>query len=373
MSSIKQRPNGSWRARYRDEAGKEHARHFPLKRDAQRWLDEVTTAVVTGQYADPRAGRVTFSAWATAWINRQVWADGTVDKARLAISTVPWKDRAIGSVRTSEVQAWVAGESRRGLAPTTVAIRLKVIGQVFRAAVADKVIASSPAVGVKGPRVPRTDASMRLLTVDQVGKALDVAPPEFRAFVAVCVFAGLRLGEAAALQVGDIDFLRRTVAVNRQAQGTSAGNLKISAPKYGNKRSVPVADVLLGILSQHIAVHSIRGAESYLFRTATGDLYGRTSASKAWSKIRDAAGIESATLHTLRHTFASALIAAGCDVVKVQRSLGHSRASITLDVYSHLWPSSDHATRSALGAFESAVAGSADSSRTAGRKAQVRG
>jgi len=60
MASITKRPDGVWRARYRDEAGREHAKHFPRKVDAQRWLDEVTAAVVTGQYVDPKAGRITW-------------------------------------------------------------------------------------------------------------------------------------------------------------------------------------------------------------------------------------------------------------------------------------------------------------------------
>lgn len=49
-----------WRARYVDPDGKEHARGFVRKTDAQRWLDEVTASVVTGQYVDPKAGQVTF-------------------------------------------------------------------------------------------------------------------------------------------------------------------------------------------------------------------------------------------------------------------------------------------------------------------------
>lgn len=55
VASIAKRPDGQWRARYRDAAGKEHSKHFDRKTDAQRWLDEVTTAIVTGQYVDPRA------------------------------------------------------------------------------------------------------------------------------------------------------------------------------------------------------------------------------------------------------------------------------------------------------------------------------
>jgi hypothetical protein len=72
VASISKRPDGRYRARYRDESGREHARHFDRRTDAQRWLDEVTAAIVTGQYVDPRAGRVTFKAYAEQWRASQV-------------------------------------------------------------------------------------------------------------------------------------------------------------------------------------------------------------------------------------------------------------------------------------------------------------
>ena len=59
MASVSKLPTGKWRARYYDEAGKQHARHFARKTDAQDWLDSVTASVVRGDYVDPRAGRVT--------------------------------------------------------------------------------------------------------------------------------------------------------------------------------------------------------------------------------------------------------------------------------------------------------------------------
>ena len=65
MASIQKRPNGKYRARYRDADGKEHARHFALKRDAQAWLDEKTASIVTGQYVDPKASAVAWAAWTT--------------------------------------------------------------------------------------------------------------------------------------------------------------------------------------------------------------------------------------------------------------------------------------------------------------------
>jgi hypothetical protein len=58
MASIAKRADGRWRARYRDAHGREHARHFNRKVDAQNWLDSVTTAVQTGTYVDPHRGKI---------------------------------------------------------------------------------------------------------------------------------------------------------------------------------------------------------------------------------------------------------------------------------------------------------------------------
>ena len=68
-----------------------------------------------------------------------------------------------------------------------------------------------------------------------------------------------------------------------------------------------------------------------------------------WRQTRKAAGTPSIRLHDLRHFYASGLIAAGCDVVTVQRALGHSSATTTLNSYSHPWPTAEDRTRAAAG------------------------
>lgn len=64
-----------------------------------------------------------------------------------------------------------------------------------------------------------------------------------------------------------------------------------------------------------------------------------------------------ATLHDLRHFYASGLIAAGCDVVTVQRALGHAKATTTLNTYAHPWPSAEDRTRQAAGQLFTAAFG----------------
>lgn len=352
MASIKQRDNGVWRARYRDQNGKEHTKHENTKRAAQRWLDEQTAAIVTGQWADPGAGRATWDEWVSRWVGMQVWTDGTTTAATTAVESVPWRMKAIRDVKHGDVQTWVTKESERGLAASTIRTRLNYVQMAFRAAVDNQVISRNPAARVKTPRIRKREATMKILTAEQVNAALEAAG-EFRPFVAVCVFAGLRLGEAAGLQVGDIDPARNTIRVSRQVQGTSIPTTKITPPKAGSEREIFVPAELIDMLS---AACNLRRAGDFVFRTPLGHLYNRNSAGEEWRRIRKAAGLgDDVTLHNLRHTFASNLIASGCDVVTVQRALGHSQPSITLNVYSHLWPSAEDKTRSATSTFMTEV------------------
>jgi hypothetical protein len=64
MGSIAKRPDGKWRARYRDAAGKEHAKHFDRKQDAERWLATVQVTLLRGEWVDPSLGRATLGQWA---------------------------------------------------------------------------------------------------------------------------------------------------------------------------------------------------------------------------------------------------------------------------------------------------------------------
>lgn len=374
MANIQKRPNGKWRARYRDEAGKEHARHFERKIEAQRWLNEVTASVVTGTYVDPRAGRIKFAAWWSEWAGRQVWTTGTREAAQQAADSVTFADVPLKSLRQSHLQAWVktmsqpAPSRKAGLAASTIRTRWNYVHMALRAAVVDRRIPSNPAEGVSLPRVRRPEAAMAIPTIEEVRCALDAAPPEFRAFIALAAFAGMRLGEAAGVQVQDIDFLRRTVGVHRQVQGQTRASIEITPPKDGSERDIAVPSGLIDILSEHLRSVGTQGEEQWLFFRGT-DRLNRNSAGNYWRKIRTETGLTGYRLHSLRHFYASALIAAGCDVVTVQRALGHSSPTITLNEYSHLWPSAEDRTRAAAAdLMRQVLDDDADSPRTGGVK-----
>ncbi len=370
MASIQKRPDGVWRARYRDEATKEHAKHFSRKVDAQRYLNEVTASVVTGKYVDPKAGTITFATWFSMWEGQQIWSRGTRLSAAQALRSVTFADVQMKKIRPSHLQIWVKSmtlpaETRKsGLSPNTIKVRYSLVRSAFKAAVADHVIAEDPSDNIKLPRERRPEAAMTIPTTQQVAAALTAAPKWFEVYIGVCVFAGLRLGEAAGLRVGDIDFLRRTLTVNRQVQGENRKNAEVVAPKHGSERVIFVSARLTEMIARHIEQVGVHGDEEWLFSTG-GHLWNRGMAGYYWREVREACGLEDFTLHDLRHFYASALIASGCDVATVQRALGHAQPSITLNIYTHLWPTAEDKTRTAADSLMAAVLdGPADRVRT---------
>ncbi len=219
-----------YRPQFRDPSGRQVMKAFALKRDAQRWLDDQTAHIARGTYVDPGAGRLTFAEFYADWSSRQVWAPGTVLAMKLAADSVPFADVPLRSLRRSHVEGWVKGMVNRGLAPGTVHTRVNNVRAVIRGAVADKLIPSDPSVGVVLPRRRRASAAMTLPTAAQVGSVLEAAEDAFRPFVALCAFAGLRLGEAAGVRVEDVDFLRRTLTVARQVQRAGRGASRSGCP-----------------------------------------------------------------------------------------------------------------------------------------------
>jgi integrase len=366
MASIAKRADGRWRARYRDDAGKEHARHFDRKVDAQRWLDEVTASVVTGQYVDPAAGRITFRAFFADWSQRQVWAPGTVTHMNLVVRSVTFGDVPLKAIRASHVEAWVKKMHTEGMAPLTIANRFSAARTIFRAAVRDRRIPTDPAADVtRPPKKPSSrEREIEVPTTAAVARLLAATEPKMRAYIGVCAFAGLRLGEASALRVDAVDFLRRTLHVERQVQYKPGFGAQVRDPKHGSRRDVYIAEDLAEMLARHLEKHGA-APEGWLFHNGTGRPLPPSTVDSWWQRTVAAAGVAGLHIHGLRHFYASGLIAAGCDVVTVQRALGHARPSLTLDTYSHLWPTAEDRTRNAAASLvRDVLAHPADQPRT---------
>lgn len=364
MASINKRGD-RWFARYRDDTGREHAQRFTRKVDAQKWLDQQTTALVTGQYVDPRAGRVTLREYGEQWRTTMVHGPSTRElvERTLRLHVYPaLGDLPMGSIRTTTVQALITRLSSQ-LAESTLKLAYGYLVAIFRAAVRDRIIASSPCEGVRLPPSRRKQVEIPPLEVLDVLAAN--LPPRFRVVPELVAASGLRQGELFGLEVHRIDFLRRHVDVVQQMvtlvrQPPYLGPVKTAE----SERVVPLAQVTLDAIAAHLAAFPatevtisdridprkpVTRCARLLFTTADGQPVARHQWSRIWRPAAKAAGLAPGTaLHALRHLYASLLIRHGESVKTVQKRLGHSSAAITLDTYTHLWPDSDDRTREVI-------------------------
>ncbi|MBA3250555.1 MAG: site-specific integrase [Geodermatophilaceae bacterium] len=335
MASIVKRPNGQWRARYRDLAGHEHARHFRRKVDATRWLDSVAAAVEAGTYVDPDAGRSTLAEYAPLWLTRQVHLKPSTRSRYAALMRchiVPtFGALPLAKIERSAVAAWVLVMIDAGLAGPTVRHAHRVLHMILNAAVDDGRLARNPASRVKLPRDRRREK--RFLTHPEVAALADAAGPD-RLVVLVLAYCGLRFGELAALRVRNVDPLRRRLQIQESATEVD-GTMVFGTPKSHQCRSVPVPRSLI----DELAAACAGKAPSDLVFTAPqgGVLWLRNWRRRVFDSAVTAAGLGELTPHELRHTAASLAVAAGANVKAVQRMLGHASAAMTLDVYSGLF------------------------------------
>ncbi|MGW1137612.1 site-specific integrase [Streptomyces zhihengii] len=357
MASIAKRPNGKWRARYRDAAGREHARHFERKVDAQRWLDEETASIVTGQYVDPKARKVTVDEWCDTWIagygSRR---PSSVRQANVHLARIrqEFGELPLGAVQPSMVRSWMARLRGEGLSASYLFALHSRLSQVMRDAVLDRKVPASPCSRRTSPGAGKPRPYVA--TEAQLWSLVEQAGETYRPALLLGAFVGLRTAEACGLRPGDIDFGNRTITPAVQYP-----SLPLKTEMSGE--TVPIPDSLVTFLKPLCA------DRTFVLADGDGAQVGPWQVEREMRRIRGlVAGLpDGFRFHDLRHFYASLLIASGADVKVVQHRLRHASAKTTLDTYGHLWPDSDESTRAAVErVMSSKITNLADSMRTGG-------
>jgi integrase len=142
--------------------------------------------------------------------------------------------------------------------------------------------------------------------------------------------------------------------VRRQVQRAGGKTVEVRLPKYGSERAVPMPKELAAILRRH---EDLGHLTEWMFAGGEPDPPHQNTVGARWRATLKRAELDGIRLHDLRHFYASGLIADGCDVVTVQRALGHAKASTTLDTYAKLWPSGEDRTRRAASSLARQVLG----------------
>jgi integrase len=190
---------------------------------------------------------------------------------------------------------------------------------VYRAAVRDRVVASSPFVDVRLPRTP-TKALSEVLEPEQVLALADAVPPRYRALVISGAGLGLRPGELFGLAVDRLEFLKRTVRVDQQmvrvrGESVRLGQLKTAA----SYRTIPLPDVVGQAIAGHLRTWPVDPQRGLVLTNERGAPIQQYPFSTLFEKARSKRSLpEWATPHDLRHFYASTLIRSGASIKVIQ-------------------------------------------------------
>ncbi|MDI9946379.1 MULTISPECIES: site-specific integrase [unclassified Rhodococcus (in: high G+C Gram-positive bacteria)] len=313
-------------------------RGFKTKRDANAYAARVEVDKQTGAFVLQSAGRATIGELGVEWLGRQAHlkpSSARVVKSAWDNHVQPkWGQTPVGRVKRTHVQQWVADMSVDS-GPVTITRCFGVLASILDDAVADRLLVVNPARGVKLPRRKRGEQTY--LTMTQL-QALAEQAGERRGLVLLLGFGGLRFGEAAGLRVRHLDLLRRRVRVVENAV-TVAGRVELGSPKSHAQRTIAVPRLVAEALARQCEG---KGRDDIVFPNVRGGHMTLPSGKSWWSGAvercqADDPNFPQISVHALRHTAASLMIAAGANPKAIQAQLGHASATLTMDRYGHLF------------------------------------
>ncbi|MEV4050437.1 tyrosine-type recombinase/integrase [Amycolatopsis sp. NPDC049688] len=350
-------PPARWEVRYYDLTGALRSEVAANKDKADARRAELEDSLRRRSYVDPASSKVALAEIADKWLDsRHDLRQSTWWKYRglLDNHVIPrWGSVPLHALNHEDISVWVAAllkpkdKGGSGLGPSQARHAYRVLAMVLEWCVPGR-IPTNPARKVKLP--VRPEAEHVYLTYEQV-ETLANAAAELRtkydqptaasavnrALILLLAYTGLRWGEAAALRVGRVDLVKRRirVAVTFYEVG---GVQHEGLPKTGKMRTISFPAFLVDVLRPLVTG---RQPDELVFTTARGQsLRANNWRMREFNPAVKAAdlGVVGLTPHKLRHTAASMAIAAGADVKVVQLQLGQADASVTLNIYGHLWP-----------------------------------
>ncbi len=339
MGHIRRTENGRWQARYRDPNGRERARNFTRRIDAERFLIGVESDKLRGQWIDPEAGRIRLSEVTERWYSTTAPLKPKTRsgyRSLLDSRIVPYLgDLQLRQIDPVVVRDWVVDLQADGLSASRIRQARNVLHAIFNMAVDGSMISRNPVVGVKTP--PVVTPPRRFLTAEQVGRLADAIESPYDLLVLVLAYSGIRFGEAAALRRShcDLEGSRLHIA---ESLAEVAGQLHFGTTKTHRQRVVALPATIRDQLRDHLDTTN-PPSNDLVFKSQRGQpLRYSNFRQRLWTPAVQRAGLAGLEIHELRHTAASLMINQGADPKLIQSQLGHSSISITYDIYGHLFP-----------------------------------
>ena len=352
-----QRPNLTYFFRYHGSGDKKkwNYAYAPTLEELRKKEEAIQRDLMDG--IDYSGGEITVSELVDRYINlRRGLKENSMRAYSSAIARVhndPFGQRKIKSVKLSDAKGWFVSLRDEGLKQNTISVIQSVVRPAFEMAVDDDMIRKNPFKFKLSDVVPNDAYVRKALTKAQQERYLqfirDYGQGNYYDDIVILLGTGLRVSELYGLTRSDIDFERRCIHVQRQLCRTADKPYFVAPPKtQSGFRSIPMTDTVYMAFKRVIEGRGapsvemmIDGCTGFLFLDKDGrpkvamhlENYMRRM-QKRYIKLYGKT-IPNVTPHVLRHTFCTNAQQALLDVKSLQYVMGHSTASVTLDVYTH--------------------------------------
>lgn len=247
----------------------------------------------------------------------------------------------IDDVSTDELQMYL--NSLRHYSQNTIKKYLDQLNQAFKYAQNKGYIIQNPMFDIIRPKSFKKKKEIRALEIEEQQRLTDYLlnipiqeEPNKNAFL-LQMYMGLRIGEALALRTSDIDLHKNVINISKTL--TTDKDRKIimgdTTKTYAGQRQIPIPESLLDtVKSQMILAENHK--DKLLFVDKNNYYLAPRNANTLLQKITKKLGIENVSSHSLRHTYGTRCIESGMRAVTVQRLMGHTDISITLNTYTSI-------------------------------------
>jgi len=349
--TIYQRPNGRWRAQI-TIYGRRLSYTADYQKECLDWIHETRNQIDKG--LNLNGIDKTLEEFLPDWLNT-VFASRSLGTHTLYSWNVkkrilPYIGREkLVDLKTDRIQNYYNHLLREGISKHAVHVTHKVLRVALNHAVKLGYIGRNPCSGTTPPKP--NQAEMQCYDDSQVRVLLDTAKSirdRFYPLYYLAIHTGMRQAELIGLKWDDVDWEKSTIQVKRQVRHFKGGGYTFTSPKSrSGYRTIILGRQALNALEDHLMVQSelkdAIGDEwvdlNLIFASNTGTPIRASNLRRGFRRLLKESELPKIRFHDLRHTAASLMLNHGIPVLIASKRLGHSKPSITIDVYGHLLPS----------------------------------
>lgn len=345
--SITQRSNGTWRAQL-SMNGKRISFGAKTKAECQEWLRRTQHQIDYG--LNIQGGKIKTGEYLKEWLENAT--PGLRPKTAHQYSDIlekhiiPYIGRVILKDLTQQrIERFYSELTRDGRGARTVLYAHQVLHKALEKAVLYGLLVRNPAHGATLPRQHKEE--MKVWDEAQVASFLAAASgSRLAGLYHLAVVTGMREGELFGLKWSDIQWSAGVISVQRQVQRVPHKGWSFIEPKTkAGRRTIRIGPGVIDALRQHKVRQQLEKQYAggrwvdydLIFPNSVGNPLEPSNMRLDYNRLLEEAGLPKIRFHDLRHTAASLMLNHGVPVIVVSNMLGHSKPSVTLDIYAHLY------------------------------------